>query len=43
MLDMNGDNIQKTVSDLLDEWTSIAYVFGAVQRFAQSYNGEQQK
>lgn len=37
-LDMNGDNIQKTVSDLIDEWTSIAYLFGAVHRFADSYN-----
>lgn len=39
-LDMNGDNVQKTVQDLLDEWTSIAYLFGAVQRFAECYNGE---
>ncbi|KAK0042754.1 mediator of RNA polymerase II transcription subunit 14 [Biomphalaria pfeifferi] len=37
-LDMNGDNIQKTVSDLIDEWTSIAYLYGAVHRFADSYN-----
>ncbi|BFZ09810.1 hypothetical protein BsWGS_12849 [Bradybaena similaris] len=37
-LDMNGDNVQKTVQDLLDEWTSIAYLFGAVQRFAECYN-----
>ena len=40
MLDMNGDNIQKTVTDLLDEWTSIAYLYGVVKRFAESYNGK---
>ncbi|RUS87452.1 hypothetical protein EGW08_004768 [Elysia chlorotica] len=38
MLDMNGDNIQKTVTDLLDEWTSIAYLYGVVKRFAESYH-----
>ncbi|CAL1548016.1 unnamed protein product [Lymnaea stagnalis] len=38
MFDMNGDNIQKTVSDLMDVWTSVAYLYGAVQRFAESYN-----
>ncbi|XP_005108274.1 mediator of RNA polymerase II transcription subunit 14 [Aplysia californica] len=37
-LDMNGDNVQKTVTDLLDEWTSIAYLYGCVMRFADSYN-----
>ncbi|GFR84683.1 mediator of RNA polymerase II transcription subunit 14 [Elysia marginata] len=41
ILEMNGDNIQKTVSDLFDEWTSIAYLFGAVKRFAESYNGKE--
>ncbi|GFO03550.1 mediator of RNA polymerase ii transcription subunit 14 [Plakobranchus ocellatus] len=38
VLEMNGENVKKTVSDLLDEWSAIAYLFGAVQRFAESYN-----
>ena len=38
-LEMTGENVRKTVSDVLDEWTSIAYLYGAVQRFAESLNG----
>ena len=37
--DLSGDNVQKTVTDLLDEWQAMGQLYQLVTDFADSYNG----
>ncbi|KAK7108033.1 mediator of RNA polymerase II transcription subunit 14-like isoform X2 [Littorina saxatilis] len=36
--DLSGDNVQKTVTDLLDEWQAMGQLYQLVTDFADSYN-----
>lgn len=38
--DLSGDNVQKTVTDLLDEWQAMGQLYQLVTDFADSYNGQ---
>ncbi|XP_046582734.1 mediator of RNA polymerase II transcription subunit 14-like isoform X2 [Haliotis rubra] len=37
-LDLSGDNVQKTVTDLKDEWSAMGHLYSAVQEFVELYN-----
>ena len=39
-LEMSADNVQKTVTDLLDEWNCMSHLFEAVWPFADVYNNQ---
>ncbi|XP_041355183.1 mediator of RNA polymerase II transcription subunit 14-like isoform X2 [Gigantopelta aegis] len=39
-LEMSADNVQKTVTDLLDEWNCMSHLFEAICPFAEIYNSD---
>ncbi|KAL8611339.1 hypothetical protein ACOMHN_014394 [Nucella lapillus] len=36
--DLSGDNVQKTVTDLMEEWQAMGHLYQLVTKFADSYN-----